>query len=287
MNPLIIEGSTETPEIILDKKTNTFVFKGKSLPENPIYFYKPVIKWLRKKEPLLYSEAAHVVTLTYKSVDIVVKRFKVDKEKISVIPCSTGITAEEYDKEKLKKELGLEGRYPVFVYSGSVGTWYMIDEMLEFFGKITEKYPDAALLFLSPSKTDYLKDKYDFLNNGNFKSYYFPHNEVKKYLQAADIGIFFIKPLPSKQASSPTKMGEMLSVGLPVITNDIGDNKMILSKYGAGIILDDFSQYAYKNAMDGINGLLNANKLDIKKTAEEFFSVETAVKKYSSIYEKM
>jgi hypothetical protein len=46
MNPLIIESSTETPEIILDKKTNTFVFKGKSLPENPIYFYKPVIKWL-------------------------------------------------------------------------------------------------------------------------------------------------------------------------------------------------------------------------------------------------
>ncbi len=46
MNPLIIESSTETPEIILDKKTNTFVFKGKSLPENPIFFYKPVIKWL-------------------------------------------------------------------------------------------------------------------------------------------------------------------------------------------------------------------------------------------------
>ena len=46
MNPLIIESSAETPEIILDKKTNTFVFKGKSLPENPIFFYKPVLSWL-------------------------------------------------------------------------------------------------------------------------------------------------------------------------------------------------------------------------------------------------
>lgn len=46
MNPLIIESSAETPEIILDKKSNTFTFKGKSLPENPIFFYKPVFSWL-------------------------------------------------------------------------------------------------------------------------------------------------------------------------------------------------------------------------------------------------
>lgn len=46
MNPLIIESGLETPEIVLDKKTNTFLFKGKSLPENPIVFYKPVLSWL-------------------------------------------------------------------------------------------------------------------------------------------------------------------------------------------------------------------------------------------------
>ena len=46
MSPLIIEGSAETPGIILDKETNTFSFSGKSLPENPIFFYKPVLSWL-------------------------------------------------------------------------------------------------------------------------------------------------------------------------------------------------------------------------------------------------
>jgi hypothetical protein len=46
MNPLVIEASEETPEVILDKRTNTFVFKGKSLPENPISFYGPVLQWL-------------------------------------------------------------------------------------------------------------------------------------------------------------------------------------------------------------------------------------------------
>lgn len=45
MIPLIIESSEETPEIILDKRSNTFTFKGKSLPENPIEFYDPVLQW--------------------------------------------------------------------------------------------------------------------------------------------------------------------------------------------------------------------------------------------------
>lgn len=46
MNPLVIESSAETPEIILDKRSNTFTFSGKSLPEDPISFYSPVIQWL-------------------------------------------------------------------------------------------------------------------------------------------------------------------------------------------------------------------------------------------------
>lgn len=44
--PLIIESSEVTPDIILDKDSNTFVIKGKSLPENPIGFYKPVLDWI-------------------------------------------------------------------------------------------------------------------------------------------------------------------------------------------------------------------------------------------------
>jgi len=44
--PLIIESSEVTPEIILDKDCNVFVFRGKSLPENPMGFYKPILNWI-------------------------------------------------------------------------------------------------------------------------------------------------------------------------------------------------------------------------------------------------
>ena len=44
--PLIIESSELTPEVILDKDSNVFIFKGKSLPENPLGFYKPILNWI-------------------------------------------------------------------------------------------------------------------------------------------------------------------------------------------------------------------------------------------------
>lgn len=41
-----LEGTSETPEIELNAKNGTFIFSGRSLPENPLSFYEPVKQWL-------------------------------------------------------------------------------------------------------------------------------------------------------------------------------------------------------------------------------------------------
>ncbi|MFW5725939.1 MAG: DUF1987 domain-containing protein [Bacteroidota bacterium] len=41
-----IEATNSTPEIILNKEQGTFLFKGRSLPENPRVFYQPVKNWI-------------------------------------------------------------------------------------------------------------------------------------------------------------------------------------------------------------------------------------------------
>lgn len=46
MNALRIELTDETPQVILDPANNIFEFSGKSLPEDVISFYGPVLKWL-------------------------------------------------------------------------------------------------------------------------------------------------------------------------------------------------------------------------------------------------
>jgi hypothetical protein len=48
MEPLFLEASDDTPEIIFDKGAGKFEIVGKSLPEDVIGFYTPVFSWLNQ-----------------------------------------------------------------------------------------------------------------------------------------------------------------------------------------------------------------------------------------------
>jgi len=52
METLRIEQTDDSPQIILDQEDNHFELSGKSLPENVVDFYRPVLDWLNT-----YSEA--------------------------------------------------------------------------------------------------------------------------------------------------------------------------------------------------------------------------------------
>jgi len=51
MEPILIEGSPKTPFINFDAKNGIVEIKGRSIPENSIEFYKPLVDWLEE-----YSE---------------------------------------------------------------------------------------------------------------------------------------------------------------------------------------------------------------------------------------
>lgn len=46
MAKLQFEGSSKTPMVDLDDTTGMLILKGRSIPENSIEFYKPLIDWL-------------------------------------------------------------------------------------------------------------------------------------------------------------------------------------------------------------------------------------------------
>ncbi len=48
MKALIIKNEVDTPEIILDKENNKFSIIGRSIPENAVSFYRPVVDWLEE-----------------------------------------------------------------------------------------------------------------------------------------------------------------------------------------------------------------------------------------------
>lgn len=48
MDSLLIESTQKTPYISFDQATGVLEIKGRSIPENSIEFYKPLVDWLEE-----------------------------------------------------------------------------------------------------------------------------------------------------------------------------------------------------------------------------------------------
>ncbi len=57
MEPLLIEGTPKTPSIRFEADQGLIEIKGRSIPENSIEFYKPLVDWLDK-----YGEGPSTLT---------------------------------------------------------------------------------------------------------------------------------------------------------------------------------------------------------------------------------
>lgn len=58
MNPLIIQATEDTPEVIFDPSQNIFKLSRISVPEDAYEFYHPIIQWIKN-----YSNDAQPETL--------------------------------------------------------------------------------------------------------------------------------------------------------------------------------------------------------------------------------
>jgi len=100
-------------------------------------------------------------------------------------------------------------------------------------------------------------------------------------------GIFFIKPVFSKQASAPTKLGEFLGCGIPSLSNrGVGDMALVLEGDRVGVAVTDFSQPSLE---EGIHRLLELaadpdTPARCVASAQKHFSLDEGVRSYDRIY---
>lgn len=112
----------------------------------------------------------------------------------------------------------------LFVYCGSFHNWQNVYYSVEIFAEyIKTCSSSAALLIMSPSPGDeLLKYAYSLgLNDCNLKIVKVIHEEVSAYLNAADIGFLIRNDSVVNRVASPTKLGEYLACGLPVIVGNV------------------------------------------------------------------
>jgi hypothetical protein len=65
METIIIEGTPKTPSVNFDSASGILHLKGRSIPENSIEFYKPLVEWLNEYAAKPQAKTAVNIQLEY------------------------------------------------------------------------------------------------------------------------------------------------------------------------------------------------------------------------------
>ncbi len=265
----------------------------------------PANGWLyratKRVEKWLLNEADGFVVLTEKARSILFPEVAVDVESgpgldkhgrpVEVIPCcvDTKRFDEEALREQVRNELAFGDRF-VIVYVGSFGGWYMSDEMFDLFLTARELDPKIFIMIMTQRNAEAAAEELKtrgFTENDFFVRSVEPP-EMPRYLSAADVGISFIKPCYSKQASSPTKNAEYLASGVPMIVNTgVGDVDDLIREDKVGVLVENFDTESYAKAIVELKALGDIRKRCRESAKARFDLEKIGGERYRRLYRSL
>jgi glycosyltransferase involved in cell wall biosynthesis len=257
---------------------------------NPLF--AAVYRYFKRLESRLLRGADQIVSLTEAGKRQLQTRPELAGRTVpvTVIPCCVDFDhfplATPALRREARKQMGIPADAPVLAYLGSLGSWYMLDEMLAFFAVFASRQRMARFLFVT------LEDPQPIMQAGTDHGvdpkaliiHPASRDDVPRLMAAADLGIFFIRPVFSKIASSPTKMGEMLATGLPIVANSgVGDVEQMIEEMDCGVAVREFTPEAYAHALDELDmtkGIAKARR----DRARPRFDVSLGIERYHRMY---
>jgi len=262
------------------------------------FIYRKIFEYFKSKEIEFCENADYTISLTHNGKDEIHSWQKVKNNPIpiQIIPCCADLDffsrkhVNAAEVTRLKKQLNITENDYVISYLGAIGTWYLTDEMLAFFRCLEQKKNNAVFLIITAENPDivYASAQKQGINKNNIRVIKASRNEVVQLLSFCNFSIFFIMPAYSKKASSPTKLGELLSMGIPVICNgNVGDVEQIINSSETGIVINKFDDETYYETIAKMDDFAS---IDIAKRAEkvkDFFDLKSGIEKYTSVYKKI
>lgn len=258
---------------------------------NPIY--RAMSAYFKAKQRQLLAQADEMVTLSDNGRRAIAEmEVRPPERPVTVIPCCADFDLfappSASGRQEARSDLGLAGDDPLLVHVGSIGCNCLLGEMLDFFRVFRERHPAAQFLFLAPSGEEAIRAE---ANRRGVEDALLVRSarreDVPRWIGAADLGIMFVRPGWAKRAASPTKLGEMLAMGLPVIANaGVGDVAHVLEQSGAGVAVESFDDETYRSAIRALERL-DKSPEEIRQSARRWFDLRSGVELYDSIYRRL
>jgi glycosyltransferase involved in cell wall biosynthesis len=195
---------------------------------------------LGKIAGFLYRHSDRVVVVTPAFEEYLVERWKVPREKISVI--ENGVETQLFAPEPataLRRELGVEGKF-VVSYIGTMGMAHGLETILAAATELRDANPEIVFLMLGEGA-----DKNRIaalahergLSNLRFVDQQ-PREKIPGYICASDVCLVLLKKTDLFKTVLPTKMLEFMSCARPVILGVDGQARVILEEAGGGLAIE-------------------------------------------------
>jgi len=232
-----------------------------------------------------------VVCLTHAGKEIV-ERFDrwTPKPPIVVIPTCVDIERFNHRVSPDNEPTPFQGRR-VVVYLGSI-VRYRFDAVVDCFKVATALWPNALLLVLTP-QVDLARQI--CLQRGmastQLEVRMVSHAEVPQYLWGAQVSLYLVTSSEATRSSCPTKLGESLAAGLPVMTNTgIGDQDALIPTHRVGVLVRAFTLEEYGRAWQEMLALLaegESLRERCRAVARDQLGIDRGVQAYHRLYQQV
>ena len=253
-------------------------------------------KWrlAKRSERRFFRRASGAVVLTEAIRPYVMGEFEKARRSppVEVVPCCVDLERFRFRADaraRQRAELGVTDDTAVFVYSGSVGSWYLSDLMARFVRAYALRTGKKAFLLWTVNHDAHIAREASEragLPASDYRIVSTGAEQMPDVLSAADVGLALIKPCFSKRSSSPTKYAEYLAMGLPiVISRDVGDGAAI-EREGGAVALGESPDVV--SAVDKLERLRTEPREHFRRLAERLFDVDrVALPIYRRLYERL
>ena len=255
--------------------------------------YRAIAAWFRKREKEFFASADAIVSLTQAARSELTRRGGEKwAEKTRVIPCCVDLAHFNPGRAQMRAEgralLNLDDDAPVLLYLGSLGGAYPLAPVLRFFRSWADGRREARLLFVTRHLETEIRGHPDAAELGEqIIIRAAERKQVPLLVATADAGLSFILPSFCAIASSPTKVGEMLAMGVPVAANaGVGDMALIMREPAAGLLLADLSDAAVDAGASAMR-VLKTEASATRAIAERSFALDGGIDAYDSIYRSL
>lgn len=243
---------------------------------------------LRLSERRLLRDAAAIVVLTHAAARRLrsAPRYVCEtrSKDITVIPCAV-------DLDRFRPPTSRSST-PTLVYSGSLGMWYLLDEMVSVYARARQIEPDLRFLFLNRNEHGLIRRAWARagLPPEDVEIRATDFGRVPSELGRAHVGIALLRRAPSKVGSSPIKIAEYLACGLPVVVNEgLGDSDDQVRRADAGHVVPSYDAPALAAAGAAVVTLIRDGAASgrARSLAEDVFDVRAGASAYDGVYRRI